>query len=244
MRPFIIGIGGTHSGSGKTTYASLILKRLSGWGAIKYSRTELYCSLTDDMEVLMEEGKDTRRMLDSGAERVLWVQSPPSELGDILPAAVDRLSDMKGIVVEGNSAIEFLGPDIIIFILGSDSEKTKKNVEGILRRADIVINGGSNEITVTSNKFRNKHVAGESEDSLPVTRHPSLDEEGLLRYIEGMVEIKEKIRSSLKDNSVRGKIPCPIARRIAEELNVHYGEVGKVANELDIKITDCELGCF
>jgi uridine kinase len=35
MRPVIIGIGGAHSGAGKTTIASLILKRLKGWGAIK-----------------------------------------------------------------------------------------------------------------------------------------------------------------------------------------------------------------
>ncbi len=244
MKPFIIGIGGNYSGSGKTTFASLILRRLPGWGAIKYSKTEMYCSLTDELEVLMEDGKDTRRMLDSGAQRVLWVQSPPSELGQILPMAVNRLSDVKGIIVEGNSAIEFLGPDIIILILGGDPASSKKDVERLLRKADIVVHRDSNEITVTSNRFRDEHMGGGSKDSLPVGGYPSLDEEGLLRYIEAMVEKKEKIKSSLKDNSVRGKIPCPIARRIAEELNVHYREVGKVADELDIKITDCELGCF
>lgn len=230
MRPITIGIGGAHSGSGKTTYASLILQRLPGWGAIKYTRTELYCSLTDDTEILMKEGKDTRRMLDSGADRVLWVQSPPSELGEVLPLAVDRLSDMKGIVVEGNSAIEFLSPDIIIFILGSDPGQSKKGTEGLLRRADIVVAG--------------EEISGDLPEGAMIFLKSADDHERFLGYTVRMVETKEKIRSSLKDNSVRGKIPCPIARRIAEELNVRYAEVGKAADELGIKITDCELGCF
>src|SRR4030043_256168 len=68
MRPVIIGIGGAQSGAGKTTIASLILKRLKGWGAIKYTKNSLYCSITDDLKILSEKGKDTKRLLDAGAE--------------------------------------------------------------------------------------------------------------------------------------------------------------------------------
>lgn len=59
-----------------------------------------------------------------------------------------------------------------------------------------------------------------------------------------MVEKKEKIRVSLKEQSVGGKISCPLARNISEELNVPYEEVGRVADELGVKISGCELGCF
>ena len=229
-RPIIIGIGGAHSGAGKTVYASLILRGLPGWGAIKYTKTGLYCSLVDDRETLMEEGKDTRRMSDSGAERVLWVQSPPSELGDVLPMAVERLSDLKGIVVEGNSAIEFLSPDIIIFIFGSDVRKIKGGAREILYKADVVV------------------LEGEMPQDLPrgakVFRRSGVDYNAFLECIVEMVEVKEKIRASLKEKSVHGRIPCPSVRKIAEELNVRFSEVGKLADELDIKITDCELGCF
>ncbi|MBM4140062.1 MAG: molybdopterin-guanine dinucleotide biosynthesis protein B [Nitrospira sp.] len=138
MRPFIIGIGGAHSGAGKTSIASLILKRLKGWGAIKYTKTSLYCSITDDREILSEEGKDTKRLLDAGAERVLWVQSPAPELEEILPIAAGRLADLKGILVEGNSAIEFLKPDVVIFISGTEG-RFKKSAEKILSMADVVI---------------------------------------------------------------------------------------------------------
>ncbi|MBE0425153.1 MAG: hypothetical protein IBX72_00700 [Nitrospirae bacterium] len=138
MRPIIIGIGGAYSGAGKTTYASLILKRLKGWGAIKYTKTSLYISITDDIEILSEKGKDTRKLLDSGAERVLWVQSPVSELPDIIQMAAGMLSYLEGILIEGNSAIKMLKPDFVVFVAG-DNKRFKKSAENVLSMADIVI---------------------------------------------------------------------------------------------------------
>jgi molybdopterin-guanine dinucleotide biosynthesis protein len=137
MRPIIIGIGGSHSAAGKTTIACKILERLPGWGAIKYTKTALFSSLIDDLEIISDEGKDTKRFLDAGAEKVLWVQSPFSELDEILSMALEMLSHLEGIIVEGNSAIEVLHPDIVIFASGS--EECKEGAERILRRADVVI---------------------------------------------------------------------------------------------------------
>lgn len=56
--------------------------------------------------------------------------------------------------------------------------------------------------------------------------------------------MKDRIEEELKKKAVNGRLPCSIARWIAEELSVSYHEVGEVADELNIKITDCELGCF
>jgi DNA-binding transcriptional regulator YhcF (GntR family) len=53
-------------------------------------------------------------------------------------------------------------------------------------------------------------------------------------------KIREEITKKAKDN----RLPCPVARKIAQELSVSYSAIGKAANELKIKITDCELGCF
>lgn len=137
MRPFIIGIGGAHSKVGKTTIACQILKRLSGWGAIKYTKTSFYSSIVDSPEILKQENKDTNRFLDAGAQDVLWVQSPPEDLKEILQIAIDRLSHLKGIIIEGNSAIEALEPDIVIFV--SRNEELKRGAEKILEMADAVI---------------------------------------------------------------------------------------------------------
>jgi molybdopterin-guanine dinucleotide biosynthesis protein MobB len=138
MKPVIIGISGAYSGAGKTTVASLILQKLKGWGAIKYTKTAIYCSVTDDIATLSEEGKDTKRLLDSGAEKVLWVQSRHDDLEEILPMAVDKLYDLEGILVEGNSAVEFLKPDIVVFVSG-DEKESKEGTENVLRIADVVI---------------------------------------------------------------------------------------------------------
>lgn len=228
-RPILIGIGGAHSGSGKTTYASLLFQRLRGWGGIKYTKTDIYSSLVDERDVLLTEGKDTRRMLDAGAERVVWVKSPPSELGDLLPLAMEKLSDLKGVIVEGNSAIEFLVPDIIIFMFGNNSENLKESAKGILEKADVVLSekGPSEVVPGRARHFRK-----------------SIDNEEFLISIAEMVEKKDKIRTALNERSENRRIPCPVARAIAEELKVDYQEVGRYANELGIKIIGCELGCF
>jgi hypothetical protein len=56
--------------------------------------------------------------------------------------------------------------------------------------------------------------------------------------------MNDKIKELLIKKAVDGKISCPVARKIAEELSVSYKEVGRNADELRIKITGCELGCF
>lgn len=59
-----------------------------------------------------------------------------------------------------------------------------------------------------------------------------------------MTAKKKEIENILKTRSAEGRITCSDARTIAEKLGVPYKEVGKTANELKIKIKDCELGCF
>ena len=71
--------------------------------------------------------------------------------------------------------------------------------------------------------------------------------------------MKEKIKEELQRMACsgsgpldpagrRGPLPprlsCALARKVAEEAGITYGEVGRAADELRIKITDCELGCF
>jgi hypothetical protein len=56
--------------------------------------------------------------------------------------------------------------------------------------------------------------------------------------------MQNKIEEEIKKRAVNGRLSCPVARKIAEELSVPYEEYGRAANELKIKIADCELGCF
>lgn len=56
--------------------------------------------------------------------------------------------------------------------------------------------------------------------------------------------MKEKIKEEIKKRAKNNRLPCPVARKIAQELAVPYKEVGNAADELKVKITGCELGCF
>jgi hypothetical protein len=56
--------------------------------------------------------------------------------------------------------------------------------------------------------------------------------------------MEDKVREEIKKKAKNNRLPCPIAREIAKELSVSYREVGRTADELKIKITECELGCF
>jgi hypothetical protein len=53
-------------------------------------------------------------------------------------------------------------------------------------------------------------------------------------------EIKAKIRSSL----VNGQLPCTVAHVIAYELGVKPLQVGQTADEMEVALSLCQLGCF
>jgi len=60
-------------------------------------------------------------------------------LEKLLSLALDRLLNLEGLVIEGNSAIEFLKSDIVIFIFGNDKERWKTGIESLVGISDIVI---------------------------------------------------------------------------------------------------------
>ena len=53
-------------------------------------------------------------------------------------------------------------------------------------------------------------------------------------------ELKQKIKEVL----VNDKLPCANALRIADELQVPPMLVRETADEMEIKISSCQLGCF
>lgn len=49
---------------------------------------------------------------------------------------------------------------------------------------------------------------------------------------------------AVKNASLQNRITCIMARELAERFDVPASEIGRLASELKIKITECELGCF
>jgi len=148
MSQTVIGIGGAHSGAGKTTVARRIVRALVAEGvrtaAIKFTPDPLYTSITEHTGTREEPGKDTSLLMAAGASDALWVRSPRESARDALAMAVDRLSEYDVVVVEGNSAIEVLKPRIVLFITcgqGSDCPE-KESSRRVLEMADVLIHGG------------------------------------------------------------------------------------------------------
>jgi len=53
-------------------------------------------------------------------------------------------------------------------------------------------------------------------------------------------EIKARVKSSL----VNGQLPCTVTHVIAYEFDVKPLQVGQTANEMEVAISLCQLGCF
>jgi hypothetical protein len=53
-------------------------------------------------------------------------------------------------------------------------------------------------------------------------------------------EVKARIQAAAPN----GRIPCAAAFKLAEELSLTRSRLGELLNELNIKIIQCQLGCF
>ena len=91
-------------------------------------------------ETLSEEGTDTSLYLKAGAAGVVFVKAPREELHEALPIAIQQLSHLPGIIVEGNSAIELCMPDIVIFSFGEPGA-FKDTARPVLEMAQAVVGG-------------------------------------------------------------------------------------------------------
>jgi hypothetical protein len=60
----------------------------------------------------------------------------------------------------------------------------------------------------------------------------------------GGIVVAKEITEAVKKRSRQGALTCPLAFKIAGELSVPPGEVGKAMDLLEINIVKCQLGLF
>ena len=58
------------------------------------------------------------------------------------------------------------------------------------------------------------------------------------------MQVSPAIAEAVQASLVSGKIPCKTAWGVAQELKVSRRQVGDTASKLDIRVSDCQLGCF
>jgi hypothetical protein len=55
---------------------------------------------------------------------------------------------------------------------------------------------------------------------------------------------RKRLEEAILKKSKAGKLPCAVCFKIAEEFGISNKEMGKILNEMKIKISQCQLGCF
>jgi hypothetical protein len=55
---------------------------------------------------------------------------------------------------------------------------------------------------------------------------------------------QEKIIEAIRSGTVSNRLSCEKAHEISATLGISLQEIGMLCNELKIKISSCQLGCF
>lgn len=152
----IIVIGGHSRSVGKTSVVAGLISALPEfhWAAFKITQyghgicsangEACDCATGDHSWAISEEKNhtgdaDTSRFLAAGAERVWWVRTEQGRLAEAMPALRERLKGSLHVIIESNSILKFLRPDLYITVLDPATADFKTSAREFLDRADAAI---------------------------------------------------------------------------------------------------------
>ncbi len=152
----IVVIGGHSRNVGKTSVVAGLIAALPEyhWTALKITQYghgvcsangEACDCATDDHTWAINEERDrsgesdTSRFLVAGAERVWWVRTQQGRLAEAMPALRRRLAESENVILESNSILKFIKPDLYLTVLDPATPDFKKSAQEFLDRADAVI---------------------------------------------------------------------------------------------------------
>jgi hypothetical protein len=153
-----IVVGGQSRDVGKTSVVAAIIAALPqlGWTAVKITQhghgicsrsgepcgcavTAPDCPYALDEELDAAGSTDTSRFLRAGARRSLWVRTPVGALGTAMPALREALTGAEHVIMESNSVIEFLRPDVYLTVLEPAVADFKVSARRFLDQADAAL---------------------------------------------------------------------------------------------------------
>src|SRR5690242_3200286 len=120
----LIVIGGHSRGVGKTSVVAALISALPEcrWMAIKISQHDHGVrTASRDWAISEEQDRtgtsDTSRFLAAGAVHAWWVRTAPGCLAAAIPAVREKLAGSQNAIVESNSVLKFLHPDIYLAVI-------------------------------------------------------------------------------------------------------------------------------
>ncbi len=155
LRPAIVAVSGFSSNAGKTTLVCELLRQLPGWEAIKLTRGHYRscgrdpagCCVSDMLrdepvirsgrEANYQVGKDTAHFWDAGASNVHWVIVKEDQVARGIAQALARV-EAEGVIVEGNSFLEYVEADLTIMCARSEGGTIKSSARRVLSKVDFL----------------------------------------------------------------------------------------------------------
>ncbi|MBS1801613.1 MAG: hypothetical protein JSS95_17515 [Acidobacteria bacterium] len=152
----IVVIGGHSRNVGKTSVVEGVIRALPefNWTAFKVTQfghgmcsangEPCDCETAEHTLAVSEEresvsGTDTSRYLAAGAVRSLWVRTRTGDLAEAMPRIRKELQKSENVVIESNSILRFLKPDVYLSVLDPAVEDFKDSARLYLDRADAVL---------------------------------------------------------------------------------------------------------
>jgi hypothetical protein len=152
----IVVIGGHSRNVGKTSVVEGVIRALPDlhWTAFKITQfghgmcsangEPCDCETAEHTMAISEEralasGTDTSRYLAAGAIRSLWVRTRTGDLAEAMPRIRKEMEKAENIVIESNSILRFLRPDVYLSVLDPSVEDFKDSARLYLDRADAVL---------------------------------------------------------------------------------------------------------
>jgi hypothetical protein len=152
----IVIIGGHSRSVGKTSVVSGLIAALTefDWTAVKITQyghgicsangEVCDCATADHAWAVSEEkdrsgDSDTSRFLVAGASRSLWVRTEQGRLAEAMPTLRLRIAQARNVIVESNSVMKFLRPDLYLTVLDPATADFKTSAREFLDWASAVI---------------------------------------------------------------------------------------------------------
>ena len=152
----IVVVGGHSKNVGKTSVVAGLIAAMPEmrWTAFKITQSEhevcathgepCDCVTAEHTVAVSEErvgatGTDSARFLAAGAVRSFWVRTRMGDLSEAIPRIRKELAGAENALIESNSILQFLRPDLYLSVLDPAVADFKDSARYYLDRADAVL---------------------------------------------------------------------------------------------------------
>jgi hypothetical protein len=137
----LVVVGGHARKTGKTAVVCALIRAVAeaGWTAVKIARHAHGGGAYQIDEETAPGATDTGRYLAAGARRAFLVRTAPGGLSAAMPAVRGILDLGPHAIVESNSILEFVRPDLYLAVAAADRPEFKESAGRYFARADAIV---------------------------------------------------------------------------------------------------------